>query len=201
MGQELPCRVTAGARSGSGKAYLESTEIRFRGDFALKIAFADMRRVTATDGTLVIQSPTGEARFELGPAAERWAAKILTPKPRLDKLGVKAGATVVVLGVEDSTFGDELAERGVAPLAKAPAAGADLIFFAADRPANLTKLARLRERLAPGGALWVVSRKGKDAPLKDVDVIAASRAAGLADNKVVSFSATHTALRFSPRRV
>ena len=47
----------------------------------------------------------------------------------------------------------------------------------------------------PNGAIWVVSRKGKAATLRDVDVIAAARASGLVDNKVASFSATHTALR------
>jgi hypothetical protein len=41
----------------------------------------------------------------------------------------------------------------------------------------------------------VVSRKGREATLRDVDVIEATRSAGLVDNKVVSFSPTHTALR------
>jgi hypothetical protein len=40
-----------------------------------------------------------------------------------------------------------------------------------------------------------VSRKGKAATLRDVDVIEAAKAVGLVDNKVVSFSPTHTALR------
>jgi len=40
-----------------------------------------------------------------------------------------------------------------------------------------------------------VSLKGKAARLKDVDVIAAAKAAGLVDNKVVGFSDTHTSLR------
>jgi len=41
----------------------------------------------------------------------------------------------------------------------------------------------------------VVSRKGKAATLRDVDVIDAARASGLVDNKVASFSATHTSIR------
>ena len=45
------------------------------------------------------------------------------------------------------------------------------------------------------GAIWVVSRKGKAATLRDVDVIDAAKDARLVDNKVASFSATHTALR------
>ena len=50
------------------------------------------------------------------------------------------------------------------------------------------------------GMLWVVSRKGKAATVKDVDVMAAAKAFGLADNKVVSFSGTLTALRFTRRK-
>ncbi len=45
------------------------------------------------------------------------------------------------------------------------------------------------------GAIWVVSRKGKAATLRDVDVIEAAKDARLVDNKVCSFSDTHTALR------
>ena len=53
----------------------------------------------------------------------------------------------------------------------------------------------LKKHLAPAGAVWVVSLKGKAARIKDTDVMAAARAAGLVDNKVCSFSATHTALK------
>jgi hypothetical protein len=40
-----------------------------------------------------------------------------------------------------------------------------------------------------------VSRKGKAATLRDIEVIAAAQEHGLVDNKVVSFSARRTALR------
>ena len=53
----------------------------------------------------------------------------------------------------------------------------------------------LAGRIRPNGAIWVVSRKGKAATLRDVDVIDAARNARLVDNKVASFSPTHTALR------
>ena len=41
----------------------------------------------------------------------------------------------------------------------------------------------------------MVSPKGKGALVKDTDVMAAAREAGLVDTKVVSFSDTHTALK------
>jgi hypothetical protein len=73
--------------------------------------------------------------------------------------------------------------------------GTDLIFFAADSTGELTELSRLRALIRPNGAIWVVSGKGRAATLRDVDVIDAAREHGLVDNKVVSFSDTHTSLR------
>ena len=46
----------------------------------------------------------------------------------------------------------------------------------------------------------MVSRKGKAATIKDVEVMAAVKALGLVDNKVVAFSETLTALRFVRRK-
>jgi hypothetical protein len=51
------------------------------------------------------------------------------------------------------------------------------------------------ERLVPNGAIWVVSHKGRLATIRDLDVMAAAKAAGLVDNKVASFDETRTSLR------
>ena len=84
----------------------------------------------------------------------------------------------------------------------APVAGddLDLLFYAADTAAALDALPSRIARLGPKGALWIVSRKGKAAAVKDTEVIGAARAAGLVDSKVCAFSATHTALRFTRRK-
>lgn len=71
----------------------------------------------------------------------------------------------------------------------------DFIFYGADSKEELKKLKTLKSYLKPNGAIWVVSLKGAQARIKDVDVITAAKAVGLVDNKVVSFSETHTALR------
>ena len=54
----------------------------------------------------------------------------------------------------------------------------DVVLFAADSHEALGRLPALRERIVPNGAIWVVSRKGKAATIRDVDVIAAARAGG-----------------------
>ena len=75
----------------------------------------------------------------------------------------------------------------------------DLLFYAADSAEDLARVEALVPMLGPKGALWIVSRKGKAATVKDVEVMAAAKAHGLVDNKVVSFSDTHTSLRFVRR--
>jgi len=76
-----------------------------------------------------------------------------------------------------------------------PKPESDLVFLAANSTDELATLSALRGRIRPAGGIWVVSRKGRAATIRDVEVIAAARAAGLVDNKVVSFSDTHTSLR------
>lgn len=119
----------------------------------------------------------------------------VSTRPLLDKLGVKPFHRISVIGVDDETFWAQLTDRAADTVRGRVRKDSDLIFFAADSLAALQRLARLKTHLVSTGAIWVVSLKGKAARLKDVDVMAAARAAGLVDNKVVSFSPTHTALR------
>jgi hypothetical protein len=113
----------------------------------------------------------------------------------IDKLGVKPEAKVTVIGIEDESFWLQLGERTHDIVVGRLRKECDVVFFAADSPADLKKLARLKKYLKSNGAIWVVSLKGKASKIKDVEVIAAAKVAGLVDNKVVGFSETHTALR------
>ena len=113
----------------------------------------------------------------------------------MDKLGVKPFHRISVLGIDDDRFWTQLTARAEDVLKGRLRQDSDLIFFAADSLSELRQLARLKTYLVSNGAIWVVSLKGKAAKIKDVDVIAAAKAAGMVDNKVVSFSETHTSLR------
>jgi hypothetical protein len=121
--------------------------------------------------------------------------------PLLDKLGVRPGMRIAIVGAlhedpdEAATFRDELRERTTDITEGSPKPDTDLVFLAADSTDDLGVLASLRPRLRPAGAVWVVSRKGKAATLRDVEVMAAAREHGLVDNKVVSFSPTRTTIR------
>jgi hypothetical protein len=62
-------------------------------------------------------------------------------------------------------------------------------------PADLQRLNDLKGYIEPNGAIWVIRPKGGRSALSDTDVIDAGLAAGLVDNKIVSFSETHGAMR------
>ena len=115
-------------------------------------------------------------------------------RPLLDKLGVKPGMRVVLVGFEDLAFRAELAERG-AVVESEPASGVDMVFYRVTEPAELGGIRELRHLIHDRGAIWVLRNKGPDRTVRDVDVIDAGRAFDLIDNKIASFSDTVAAMR------
>ncbi|HZZ90813.1 MAG TPA: DUF3052 domain-containing protein [Caulobacteraceae bacterium] len=178
---------------GAGRLQYEPPELIFRGDERRVFDAAALAGVRAEGHDLVLLS--GE-RFRLPSPAASWAEAILNPKGRLEKLGVKAESRVRIVGLDDPEFAAELTAR-VPGAIDGPA---DLVFYGADSAEDLARIGALLPDLAPRGALWIVSLKGKAARVRDVQVMAAAKAVGLVDSKVCAFSATRTALRFVRRR-
>ncbi len=196
MGNEATCRVRFGKQESEGKALLETSEIVFRGDFRLKIAFASIKSAKATNGELRLQTDQGLASFHLGSAtAGKWLEKILHPKSRIEKLGVKPAARVSLIGKFDSDFLDEVGELTKAITEGKAAADAEHIFFAAESKEDFPALLKIAKAISGSAALWFVYPKGQK-HITENDALAAGRKSGLKDVKVVGFSATHTALKF-----
>jgi hypothetical protein len=198
VGNEANCAASLGKQRARGKALLETAELIFRGEdggLRLKIPFASVKSAKAVNGELRLEVPEGSAVFVLGKNAEKWCEKILHPKTRSEKLGVKADETVCLLGKFDDDF---LAEIGCCTknVTNGKIAGApDWIFFAAESAKELSQVAKLAKSLKDRAALWIVYPKGQQ-QITENDVLAAGRKAGLKDVKVVGFSPTHTALKF-----
>jgi hypothetical protein len=191
MGQEIECVVTRGKEKHSGKALLETNEIIFRGPtLRLKVPFAKMKGLVAKDGELRLEAAEGKLAFAIGEAAEKWREKILHPKTRIEKLGVKAGERVELLGKFESEFVKEIGER-----ADRGAGHANWIFLAIEEKKNLSEVVKASKKLRGAAGLWIVYPKGRK-EVTELDVISAGRKAGLKDVKVVGFSQTHTALKF-----
>jgi hypothetical protein len=113
----------------------------------------------------------------------------------LDKLGIRPGMRVALIDIDDEHIRPLIAERSSDLTEGWPEPETDVVLLGADTIEALAPLEELARRIRPNGAIWVVSRKGKAATIRDVDVIEAARSARLVDNKVASFSPTHTALR------
>jgi hypothetical protein len=196
MGQEATCKLRLGKKFSEGKALLESEELIFRGgELRLKIPFREITSLEAKAGWLRVTFPEGVVIFELGAQAAKWAEKIKNPKSLVDKLGVKAGFRVAILGVKDAGFRRDLETRTRDIVEGKTARDSDLVFFGAERAEELKELRRLQKALKPNGAIWVVYPKGQT-QITENDVLAEGKQAGLVDVKVARFSPTHTALKF-----
>jgi hypothetical protein len=205
MGLEARCLARIGERVVEVKALLESDLLILRGEHRARLPFASLDSVEAADGRLLIQDGGEPIVLELGPAAERWAAKIRNPPTLLDKLGVKARQRIAV---------DREADRQLLALLRARAdlteliltdrdairdasvgERLDMVVVQVDRRDDFDALAGAVQAITQAGAIWIVHPKGR-ADLKDTDVMAAGNLAGLVDNKVARVSDTHSALRF-----
>ena len=194
MGREAECTVTYKGRSKTQKALLETEENIVRGEPRIVVKRSEISDVAVEGGDLVIEWPGGTISLRLGPAAQTWANDIRNPKSRLDKIGAKTGQRAALVAVSDEELPDELARAGVEIVAGA-AKTLDLVFVEANTPAALARVPKAAARIAPTGAVWVITPRGVEG-VKDVDVMKVARAAGLVDVKVVRFSGTHTALKF-----
>jgi len=196
MGSEAACTARFKGKAASGKARLETAVLQFRGgEMKLSIPFRKMTKVDARGGTLNVTFADGTASFEIGDSAPKWAAKILHPPSRLQKLGAKSDWRVSAIGIDDEVFLHEL-EGAVAQLSIGRVVkGCDAIFFGATKEAELARLEKLKASLKPNGAVWIIRPKGRP-EISESAVRRAGKAAGLVDVKVVGFSPTHTAEKF-----
>jgi hypothetical protein len=117
-------------------------------------------------------------------------------RPLLDKLGVKPGAKVAVVDLDDAWFMKLLRERTADVSTRKPRSLCDIVIVGVSSAHDLDRLRELKTWIEPNGAIWAVRQKGPGSPLKDTDLIDAGLRAGLVDNKIASFSGTQGAMRF-----
>jgi len=108
-------------------------------------------------------------------------------RSRLDKLGVKPGMRVAVLGVEERDFVPELKQRTADIATGRPRKDTDLVFFAVESVATLPRLATLQRSIRREGAIWALWPKGQKHITEDM-IRGAAIEHGLVDIKVVAFS-------------
>jgi len=127
-----------------------------------------------------------------------------TPLPR--KLGIKPGDEVAVLGGPASVAGALSGLPGVGP-PRRDLSGSDpldvIVFFVTWRAELETRLASLRERMAPACGLWIAWPKRAARVPTDMteDVVRdVALPTGLVDNKVCAIDEVWSGLRLVIRR-
>lgn len=192
MGNEATGRIVVDGIPADVKMLLETDELIVRGELRMKIPFAEVQAADAAGELLRLRWDDHEIELAVGPDAAKWMQKIRHPKSVIDKLGIKAGQRVSIVGVlEDDRFLADLEARS-GDVSRRVRKESDVLFFATSARKELARLESLKQSIKPNGAIWIVRPKGV-ATISETDVIAAGRAAGLVDVKVVRFSETHTA--------
>jgi hypothetical protein len=116
------------------------------------------------------------------------------PRPLMDKLGVKPGLRVSVVGLEEPWLLKELEQRGAEVTVGRALQGSALVFAGMKQKSDLARLPALRAAIEPDGAVWVIWPKGRK-EFREDDVRAAGPGARLVDVKVVSVSDTLSGLK------
>jgi hypothetical protein len=194
MGREARCQARFKRESGEGRALLETDELIFRGDFRVNVPLREVSAVTVKDGVLALEWPGGRLALSLGRSADKWAEAIRNPKTVVEKLGVRPGLRVVLVGRFETSFRtDVMNALGEKPGVK-PVPGSDLVFVLLVHEGDEDKLGDLAPAIFPDGAIWAVYPRGRR-DLSEDTVRKAARALGLMDIKVVKVSEKHGALK------
>ncbi|MES2155286.1 MAG: hypothetical protein V4510_09150 [bacterium] len=192
MGDEVAGTVTVGGQKVNVKGDFASDHVTFSGGRRGEVAYKLIDVVSTAKGILRLRVDGLIMEFPLGQKVDRLANKIRKPPSLMDKLGVKEGVRVATTGAVPRALENELGKTATIPRTGGTV---DLLFFGVRDVAALDGLAAARSRIGDTGGVWVIYPKGKR-DIRESDVLAAGRAAGLKDIKVARISASHTALKF-----
>ena len=201
MGYDAACTLHLDGRATRGTALLEQHDLIFRGPFRLAIPLSQIASATAEDG------PDGALRrrtatFELGRRPPKWAKRITNPPSRLDKLGIKAGMTVLFVACADQSFAAEMKARGAKVVQARRRARRDSYFYGAETRAGARAARALPASISRTGESGSSGRRGSRRLPRRTSWRPGNKPASWT-SKVVSFSETHYAPRdfcVTPRR-
>lgn len=165
------------------------TSAHFRNNIFL-IAHSQMIRKSSKQ----TRSPDAGARRD---REARYAAKDVT-----DKLGIKPGSSVKILGHGDAELLTRVRNKAVRKFAAGRELADVILFFPRALDEIGPTLRSSIHRIRPTGGIWVITaKKNMGEPyIPDRILIPSGLRAGLVDNKVCSVSDSKTAMRFVIRR-
>ena len=194
MGSEAICNINWNGVNYNCKVLLETNEIIVRGDLKLKIPFQSIREVKCDSGNLLVCSDKGTLSVSLGTSASRWQDKIRNPPTLLDKLGIKSGHVVKIIGDAPVEFIELLIASDVR-IVKEVSEPSSLYVLFVETVEELTMLSEIRSQMAKSDCVWVVYPKGRK-HFTQLDVLNHGRSLQLTDIKICAFSGELSALKF-----
>ena len=108
-------------------------------------------------------------------------------RSRIEKLGVKPGSRVALIGLKDVGFLDELRAAGGKVAGRVGAGPYDMMIVRLEASVDLPLLIDAKKRIVPNGMIWAVWPKGRK-EFREDDIRHFGPQAGLVDVKVMSFS-------------
>jgi hypothetical protein len=127
------------------------------------------------------------------------AEKSYAHRDVVDKLGIKPGMRVRILGSVPSELADRVRKIEDVEIVKDEGEEpAHVVLFALLELSDAKPaLARLRKGIVPEGAIWVLTRKkGQPNHIRQESLIPLGKAVGLVDNKVAGVDEETSAIRF-----
>lgn len=194
MGKEITTTVKVGTKAVTCDVHLDGTSITCRGLLKRAFAKADMSDLRVERGKLRFECGGDAVAIDLGEKADAWLDAIKNPRTRIQKLGVKHGMKVCVLGEAEQDALDELAAVIGEEPSRRLGKSLDLVFLFVTTPDQLSKLAAIEKSLVARGAVWALWPKGRK-DLRHEEVVAAAKPAGLSQTKSVGFSEVFSGLR------
>ncbi|MEA3165559.1 MAG: hypothetical protein QOJ26_416, partial [Thermoplasmata archaeon] len=187
--------VTVGGQKVNCKADFASDHVTFSGGRRGEVPYTKVQVLGTAKGILKLRVDGALMEFPLGSKVDRVAAKVRKPPTLMEKLGVKPGLSVATVNVDAKAFTIELEKVAPNAIRGEPGRPVDLLFLGVRGRDELERIAATAHHFKPDGGMWVVYPKGRR-DLRESDVLAAGREAGLKDIKVARVSTSLTALKF-----
>lgn len=111
----------------------------------------------------------------------------MSGRTRTEKLGVKPGLRVALIGLKDPDFAAELKDAGAKVAARPGPGPFDMVVIRLDQTSDLPLLLDAKKRIVSNGMIWAVWPKGRK-EFREDDIRHFGPQAGLVDVKVMAFS-------------
>lgn len=188
MGNEVVCMVKHEGKIAQVRALLETDRVILRGDIKATIPFDSLKRIDADHDVLYLD----KTELQLGAQAAKWQKKILHPPTLLEKLGLKVGMAVDVMGFDDLTW-----LSGFRPATEPPF---DAMLVRVENSQDLPIMEAVEGLIQIGGMFWIIYPKGLK-HFTEAHVRQHGIEGGWVDVKTCKFDETYTGLKFLRRKV